>query len=73
MTKALTQEKENFCLYGFPSEQWRSIYLLKKSPPELPEPALGSYGRIGFDKNERNRLFTLMNGLQQSLKLLLEL
>ncbi|XP_026398764.1 PHD finger protein ALFIN-LIKE 4-like isoform X1 [Papaver somniferum] len=105
MIKALTQdvkefyrqcdpEKENLCLYGFPSEQWEVNLPAEEVPPELPEPALGInfardgmqekdwlalvavhsdawllavafyFGaRFGFDKNERKRLFTMMNDL----------
>ncbi|KAI3881926.1 hypothetical protein MKW92_020718 [Papaver armeniacum] len=105
MIKALTQdvkefyrqcdpEKENLCLYGFPSELWEVNLPAEEVPPELPEPALGInfardgmqekdwlalvavhsdawllavafyFGaRFGFDKNERKRLFTMMNDL----------
>ncbi|RZC68154.1 hypothetical protein C5167_031411 [Papaver somniferum] len=87
-------EKENLCLYGFPSEQWEVNLPAEEVPPELPEPALGInfardgmqekdwlalvavhsdawllavafyFGaRFGFDKNERKRLFTMMNDL----------
>ncbi|GKA34124.1 PHD finger protein ALFIN-LIKE 4-like protein [Tanacetum coccineum] len=34
-------EKENLCLYGFPSEQWEVNLPAEEVPPELPEPALG--------------------------------
>ncbi|KAI3881925.1 hypothetical protein MKW92_024411 [Papaver armeniacum] len=87
-------EKENLCLYGFPSEQWEVNLPAEEVPPELPEPALGInfardgmqekdwialvavhsdawllavafyFGaRFGFDKNERKRLFSMMNDL----------
>ncbi|OVA08904.1 zinc finger protein [Macleaya cordata] len=87
-------EKENLCLYGFPSEQWEVNLPAEEVPPELPEPALGInfardgmqekdwlslvavhsdawllavafyFGaRFGFDKNDRKRLFNMINDL----------
>eukprot|EP00262_Sarcandra_glabra_P012767 TRINITY_DN335_c0_g2_i1.p1 TRINITY_DN335_c0_g2~~TRINITY_DN335_c0_g2_i1.p1 ORF type:complete len:259 (+),score=55.67 TRINITY_DN335_c0_g2_i1:176-952(+) len=87
-------EKENLCLYGFPSEHWEVTLPAEEVPPELPEPALGInfardgmqekdwlclvavhsdawllsvafyFGaRFGFDKNDRKRLFGLINDL----------
>ncbi|KAK9131334.1 hypothetical protein Sjap_011821 [Stephania japonica] len=87
-------EKENLCLYGFPSEQWEVNLPAEEVPPELPEPALGInfardgmqekdwlslvavhsdawllsvafyFGaRFGFDKNDRKRLFNMINEL----------
>ncbi|CAH9065978.1 unnamed protein product [Cuscuta europaea] len=87
-------EKENLCLYGFPSEQWEVNLPAEEVPPELPEPALGInfardgmqekdwvalvavhsdawllsvafyFGaRFGFDKNDRKRLFSMINDL----------
>ncbi|XP_068661753.1 PHD finger protein ALFIN-LIKE 4-like [Aristolochia californica] len=87
-------EKENLCLYGFPSEQWEVNLPADEVPPELPEPALGInfardgmqekdwlslvavhsdawllavafyFGaRFGFDKNDRRRLFNMINEL----------
>ncbi|GJR03808.1 PHD finger protein ALFIN-LIKE 4-like protein [Tanacetum coccineum] len=35
------EQKENLCLYGFPSEQWEVNLPAEEVPPELPEPALG--------------------------------
>ncbi|KAI5390208.1 hypothetical protein KIW84_060025 [Lathyrus oleraceus] len=34
-------DKENLCLYGFPSEQWEVNLPAEEVPPELPEPVLG--------------------------------
>eukprot|EP01018_Ginkgo_biloba_P005356 Gb_11603 [translate_table: standard] len=87
-------EKENLCLYGFPSELWEVNLPAEEVPPELPEPALGInfardgmqekdwlslvavhsdawllavsfyFGaRFGFDKNDRKRLFNMINDL----------
>ncbi|KAF3795308.1 PHD finger protein ALFIN-LIKE 3 [Nymphaea thermarum] len=87
-------EKENLCLYGFPSETWEVTLPAEEVPPELPEPALGInfardgmqkkdwlslvavhsdawllavafyFGaRFGFDKNDRRRLFNMINDL----------
>ncbi|XP_042508063.1 PHD finger protein ALFIN-LIKE 4-like [Macadamia integrifolia] len=87
-------EKENLCLYGFPSEQWEVNLPAEEVPPELPEPALGInfardgmqerdwlslvavhsdawllavafyFGaRFGFDRNDRKRLFGMINDL----------
>ncbi|XP_043704766.1 PHD finger protein ALFIN-LIKE 4-like isoform X2 [Telopea speciosissima] len=87
-------EKENLCLYGFPSEQWEVNLPAEEVPPELPEPALGInfardgmqekdwlslvavhsdawllavafyFGaRFGFEKNDRKRLFSMINDL----------
>lgn len=42
-------EKENLCLYGFPSEQWEVNLPAEEVPPELPEPALGiNFARDGM-------------------------
>ncbi|KAK8638824.1 hypothetical protein V6N13_137233 [Hibiscus sabdariffa] len=49
MIKALTTEKENLCLYGFPSEQWELDLPAEKLPPELPEPTVGiNFARDGM-------------------------
>lgn len=87
-------DKDNLCLYGFPSETWEVNLPAEEVPPELPEPALGInfardgmqekdwlslvavhsdswllavsvyFGaRFGFDKNDRRRLFNMMNEL----------
>ncbi|KAI7727689.1 hypothetical protein M8C21_008152 [Ambrosia artemisiifolia] len=46
-------EKENLCLYGFPSEQWEVNLPAEEVPPELPEPALGiNFARDGMQGNE---------------------
>ncbi|KAI3878193.1 hypothetical protein MKW92_034008 [Papaver armeniacum] len=87
-------EKENLCLYGFPTELWEVNLPAEEVPPELPEPALGInfardgmqekdwlslvavhsdawllavafyFGaRFGFEKNDRKRLFNMINDL----------
>lgn len=46
-------EKENLCLYGFPSEQWEVNLPAEEVPPELPEPALGiNFARDGMQEKE---------------------
>ncbi|KAL6974581.1 PHD finger protein ALFIN-LIKE 4 [Sarracenia purpurea var. burkii] len=46
-------EKENLCLYGFPSEQWEVNLPAEEVPPELPEPALGiNFAREGLQEND---------------------
>lgn len=46
-------EKENLCLYGFPSEQWEVNLPAEEVPPELPEPALGiNFARDGMEEND---------------------
>ncbi|KAH9607414.1 hypothetical protein KSS87_007992 [Heliosperma pusillum] len=46
-------EKENLCLYGFPSEQWEVNLPAEEVPPELPEPALGiNFARDGMNKKD---------------------
>ncbi|KVI01178.1 hypothetical protein Ccrd_020573 [Cynara cardunculus var. scolymus] len=46
-------EKENLCLYGFPSEQWEVNLPAEEVPPELPEPALGiNFARDGMQEND---------------------
>ncbi|KAL4589452.1 hypothetical protein LXL04_002359 [Taraxacum kok-saghyz] len=46
-------EKENLCLYGFPSEQWEVNLPAEEVPPELPEPALGiNFARDGMPEND---------------------
>ncbi|GMH24446.1 hypothetical protein Nepgr_026289 [Nepenthes gracilis] len=96
-------EKENLCLYGFPSESWEVNLPVEEVPPELPEPALGInfardgmeekdwlslvavhsdswllavafyFGaRFGFGKNERKRLFQMINELPTVFEVLTE-
>ncbi|XP_071717416.1 PHD finger protein ALFIN-LIKE 3-like [Rutidosis leptorrhynchoides] len=46
-------EKENLCLYGFPSEKWEVNLPAEEVPPELPEPALGiNFARDGMPKKD---------------------
>nr|GME16022.1 PHD finger protein ALFIN-LIKE 4 [Ipomoea batatas] len=46
-------EKENLCLYGFPSEQWEVALPAEEVPPELPEPALGiNFARDGMQEKD---------------------
>ncbi|GLT25615.1 hypothetical protein SLA2020_007350 [Shorea laevis] len=46
-------EKENLCLYGFPSEQWEVNLPVEEVPPELPEPALGiNFARDGMREKD---------------------
>ncbi|KAK3030913.1 hypothetical protein RJ639_036651 [Escallonia herrerae] len=46
-------EKENLCLYGFPSEQWEVNLPAEEVPPELPEPALGiNFARDGMQEQD---------------------
>ncbi|KAK8975743.1 hypothetical protein V6N11_057585 [Hibiscus sabdariffa] len=70
--KRCDPEKENLCLYGYPSEQWEVNLPAEEVPPELPEPALGiNFARdgmqekdwFGFDKADRKRLFNMINDL----------
>lgn len=43
-------EKENLCLYGYPTEQWEVNLPAEEVPPELPEPALGiNFARDGME------------------------
>lgn len=49
----LFAEKENLCLYGFPSEQWEVNLPAEEVPPELPEPALGiNFARDGMQEKD---------------------
>ncbi|KAK6120383.1 hypothetical protein DH2020_045863 [Rehmannia glutinosa] len=53
LIKALTTEKENLCLYGFPSDQWEVNLPAEEVPPELPEPALGiNFARDGMQEKD---------------------
>ncbi|RDY13079.1 PHD finger protein ALFIN-LIKE 5, partial [Mucuna pruriens] len=46
-------EKENLCLYGFPSEHWEVNLPAEEVPPELPEPALGiNFARDGMQEKD---------------------
>ncbi|KAE8691392.1 PHD finger protein ALFIN-LIKE 3 [Hibiscus syriacus] len=46
-------EKENLCLYGYPSEQWEMTLPVEEVPPELPEPALGiNFARDGMQEKD---------------------
>lgn len=48
-----TSEKENLCLYGFPTEQWEVNLPAEEVPPELPEPALGiNFARDGMQEKD---------------------
>lgn len=49
----VSTEKENLCLYGFPSEQWEVNLPAEEVPPELPEPALGiNFARDGMQEKD---------------------
>lgn len=51
--KLLSTEKENLCLYGYPSEQWEVNLPAEEVPPELPEPALGiNFARDGMQEKD---------------------
>ncbi|XP_045804075.1 PHD finger protein ALFIN-LIKE 4-like isoform X1 [Trifolium pratense] len=46
-------DKENLCLYGFPSEQWAVDLPNEEVPPDLPEPALGiNFARDGMQEKD---------------------
>ncbi|KAK7311956.1 hypothetical protein RJT34_10453 [Clitoria ternatea] len=46
-------EKENLCLYGFPSEIWEVNLPAEEVPPEIPEPALGiNFARDGMEEKD---------------------
>ncbi|PKU79998.1 PHD finger protein ALFIN-LIKE 5 [Dendrobium catenatum] len=46
-------EKDNLCLYGFPTETWEVNLPAEEVPPELPEPALGiNFARDGMDEKD---------------------
>ncbi|KAF3781177.1 PHD finger protein ALFIN-LIKE 4 [Nymphaea thermarum] len=46
-------EKENLCLYGFPTETWEVGLPAEEVPPELPEPALGiNFARDGMQEKD---------------------
>ncbi|KAI5388299.1 hypothetical protein KIW84_074113 [Lathyrus oleraceus] len=46
-------DKENLCLYGFPSEQWEVNLPAEEVPPELPEPVLGiNFARDGMQEKD---------------------
>ncbi|XP_020584585.1 PHD finger protein ALFIN-LIKE 2-like isoform X4 [Phalaenopsis equestris] len=46
-------DKENLCLYGFPSEQWEVNLPAEEIPPEIPEPALGiNFARDGMREED---------------------
>ncbi|KAL2234817.1 UNVERIFIED_CONTAM: PHD finger protein ALFIN-LIKE 5 [Sesamum indicum] len=48
-----TTDKENLCLYGFPSEQWEVNLPAEEVPPEVPEPALGiNFARDGMQEKD---------------------
>ncbi|MBA0626291.1 hypothetical protein Godav_003984 [Gossypium davidsonii] len=53
LIKTLITEKENLCLYGYPSEQWEVNLPAEEVPPELPEPALGiNFARDGMQEKD---------------------
>uniref|UniRef100_A0A5B7BYY3 PHD finger protein ALFIN-LIKE n=1 Tax=Davidia involucrata TaxID=16924 RepID=A0A5B7BYY3_DAVIN len=46
-------EKENLCLYGFPSEQWEVNLPAEEVPPDIPEPVLGiNFARDGMREKD---------------------
>ncbi|KAK7281255.1 hypothetical protein RIF29_09067 [Crotalaria pallida] len=46
-------EKENLCLYGFPTGHWEVNLPAEEVPPELPEPALGiNFARDGMQEKD---------------------
>lgn len=46
-------DKENLCLYGFPTEQWEVNLPAEEVPPELPEPTLGiNFARDGMPEKD---------------------
>ncbi|XP_050364458.1 PHD finger protein ALFIN-LIKE 4 [Argentina anserina] len=46
-------EKENLCLYGLPTEQWKVTLPAEEVPPEIPEPALGiNFARDGMQEKD---------------------
>ncbi|KAG9135585.1 hypothetical protein Leryth_002335 [Lithospermum erythrorhizon] len=46
-------EKENLCLYGFPSEQWEINLPAEEVPPLLPDPVLGiNFARDGMQEKD---------------------
>ncbi|KAM7254451.1 hypothetical protein ACFE04_003831 [Oxalis oulophora] len=51
-------EKENLCLYGFPSEQWEVNLPAEEVPPELPEPAKRLFNMI----NDLPTIFEIVTG-----------
>ncbi|KAE8693605.1 PHD finger protein ALFIN-LIKE 4 [Hibiscus syriacus] len=51
--KQCDPERENLCLYGYPSEQWEVNLPAEEVPPELPEPALGiNFARDGMQEKD---------------------
>lgn len=53
MQSTFLAEKENLCLYGFPSEHWEVNLPAEEVPPELPEPALGiNFARDGMQEKD---------------------
>ncbi|KAK8597595.1 hypothetical protein V6N13_094998 [Hibiscus sabdariffa] len=51
--KLCDPEKENLCLYGYPSEHWEVNLPAEEVPPELPEPALGiNFARDGMQEKD---------------------
>ncbi|RAL37094.1 unnamed protein product [Cuscuta campestris] len=46
-------DKENLCLYGFPTEQWEVNLPAEEVPPEVPEPTLGiNFARDGMHEKD---------------------
>ncbi|OIW14950.1 hypothetical protein TanjilG_30669 [Lupinus angustifolius] len=46
-------DKENLCLYGFPTEHWEVNLPAEEVPPELPEPVLGiNFARDGMQQKD---------------------
>ena len=46
-------DKDNLCLYGFPSRQWEVNLPPEDVPPEIPEPTLGiNFARDGMVKRD---------------------
>ncbi|KAK8531035.1 hypothetical protein V6N13_038873 [Hibiscus sabdariffa] len=53
IVRALTFDKENLCLYGYPNEAWEVALPAEEVPSELPEPALGiNFARDGMNRKD---------------------
>ncbi|TYG64230.1 hypothetical protein ES288_D06G091300v1 [Gossypium darwinii] len=53
LIKALTTEKDNLCLFGYPNRRWEVNQPVAYLSPEIPEPTLGiSFCRNGMQRKD---------------------
>ncbi|KAJ0735185.1 hypothetical protein HanPI659440_Chr11g0429141 [Helianthus annuus] len=50
LVRALTHDKDNLCLYGYPNGSWEVTLPTENVPSDIPDPVLG----INFARDDMN-------------------